>query len=189
MERVFLCTPLRGIQRPQENLPDASKLTKLERDARERALNITFARRCMIECLGRGQAPMAPHLLYPRVLDDNEPKDRELGMRAGRAWLIVCASVECYIDRGVSEGMRGDLRAAIALGMPIHFRTLAGPPPTEGWLHKENVPHHPCTLCAMLRGGVASEFPPVEDPVITSTEIDRDSDLPPDLDYPTPEPV
>jgi hypothetical protein len=141
VERVFLVTPLRGT--PPSVFPSAAKP--------DPKVNIEFARKCMTECLARGQAPFAPHLLYPQALNDDEPKDRELGMVAGRAWLAAAEAVECYVDRGVSSGMRGDLEAALSLLLPIRFRTLAGAPPSEAWLHAERVPHPVCGLCAMGR--------------------------------------
>lgn len=41
-------------------------------------LNVTYARACMRDCLKRGEAPFASHLLYtqPGVLDDLVPNER-----------------------------------------------------------------------------------------------------------------
>lgn len=148
MERVFLCTPLRGS--PPSIFPNAA--------APDPRLNLEFARKCMTECLARGQAPFAPHLLYPQVLDDNEPKDRALGVAAGREWLAAAEAVECYVDRGVSDGMRSDLEEALRLHVPVNFRTLAGPPPSDAWLHFNKVPHTPCVLCKKLPGNAPPRY-------------------------------
>lgn len=44
--------------------------------------NIAFARACVADCLKRGEAPLASHLLYtqPGILDDNNPGERALGI-------------------------------------------------------------------------------------------------------------
>ena len=46
-------------------------------------LNERYARACMADCLRRGEAPYASHLLYtqPGVLDDLVPEQREIGIR------------------------------------------------------------------------------------------------------------
>jgi hypothetical protein len=44
------------------------------------AANLSYGRRCMADCLRRGEAPFASHLLYtqPGVLDDSLPEERQL---------------------------------------------------------------------------------------------------------------
>ena len=39
--------------------------------------------------LARGEAPIASHLLYPQVLDDADPFQRQQGIAAGLAWAAV----------------------------------------------------------------------------------------------------
>lgn len=48
--------------------------------------NIEYARACLCDCLLRGEAPFASHLLYTQVLRDEVPEERELGMEAGFSW-------------------------------------------------------------------------------------------------------
>jgi hypothetical protein len=48
--------------------------------------NVRYARACLLDSLQRGEAPIAPHLLYPQVLDDKDPDQRKLGIEAGLAW-------------------------------------------------------------------------------------------------------
>ena len=40
-------------------------------------MNIHYARACMADCLARGEAPFASHLLYtqPGILDDDIPEE------------------------------------------------------------------------------------------------------------------
>ena len=76
--------------------------------AGEVELNVEYARRCLRDCLHRGEAPIASHLLYtqPGVLDDDKPDERKLGIEAGLVWGAHANVSAFYIDRGVSSGMR-----------------------------------------------------------------------------------
>lgn len=69
--------------------------------------NLAYARRCVRDCLNRGEAPIASHLLYmqPGILDDNVPEQRAKGIQAGLAWSSVADIAVFYIDRGWSPGM------------------------------------------------------------------------------------
>jgi hypothetical protein len=53
--------------------------------------NLKYARECMADCLRRGEAPIASHLLYtqPGILDDTKPEERKLGMEAGFTWNVL----------------------------------------------------------------------------------------------------
>lgn len=73
--------------------------------ARERRANQRYARQCLRDSLERGEAPFLSHLLYPQVLDDTKPNERQAGMAAGDAWLMLCPRLVLYVDRGVSPGM------------------------------------------------------------------------------------
>lgn len=50
--------------------------------------NLRYARFCVKDCIRRGEAPIASHLLFtqPGILDDNVPEERVTGMNAGFAW-------------------------------------------------------------------------------------------------------
>ena len=56
--------------------------------AGDTARNEAYARACMADCLMRGEAPFASHLLYTQdgVLDDGDEAQRKLGMEAGFRW-------------------------------------------------------------------------------------------------------
>jgi hypothetical protein len=88
--------------------------------------NEAYARACLRDCLKRGEAPMASHLLYtqPGVLDDAIAQERELGIQAGLAWGAVAEASVAYTDRGVTDGMRKGIAAAEAMGRPVEYRNL-----------------------------------------------------------------
>ena len=89
------------------------------------ARNVEYARACVADCLRRGEAPIASHLLYtqPGILDDSIPGDRELGMAAGWAWMRVAEAVVVYTDLGTSDGMRRGIAMAGLAGIPVEYRS------------------------------------------------------------------
>ena len=88
--------------------------------------NTDYARACLHDCLIRGEAPLASHLLYtqPGVLDDDKPDERELGIAAGLEWGMQAEATVVYKDFGISQGMRDGIEAAGAAGRPVEFRSL-----------------------------------------------------------------
>lgn len=99
------------------------------------AANESYARACLLDCLRRGEAPIASHLLHTQVLDDMQPDERELGIEAGLAWYRVADKCVVYADRGVSGGMAKGIERANRFGVPVEYRTLnegAGTPQTGG---------------------------------------------------------
>ena len=96
--------------------------------AEEIAANVAYARACMADCLARGEAPFASHLLYtqPGVLRDEVPAERTRGIAAGLAFGEVCEYSVVYTDRGISPGMEQGIARAKACGRPVERRTLEG---------------------------------------------------------------
>lgn len=86
--------------------------------------NVGYARACLRDCLLRGEAPLASHLLYPQALDDDIAHERALGMAAGWVWFGAAAALVVYTDFGVSEGMRRGIERAKSQELPIEYRTL-----------------------------------------------------------------
>lgn len=89
--------------------------------------NVAYARAAMADCIARGEAPFASHLLYtqPGVLDDGVPFQRRLGIEAGLEWGRVADATVVYTDRGFSGGMRQGVTAAVAAGRPVEYRSLS----------------------------------------------------------------
>jgi hypothetical protein len=90
--------------------------------------NVAYARACVRHALESGEAPFASHLLYTQCLDDLEPAQRELGIRAGFEFRHCAAATVVYVDRGISRGMREGIEHARDLGQPVEFRELG-----QGW--------------------------------------------------------
>lgn len=90
--------------------------------------NVHYARLCLRDCLMRGEAPIASHLLYTQenVLDDLIPAERTLGIAAGLAWRAVAESAVFYVDRGWSSGMTAARELYDREGFPYEIRTLEG---------------------------------------------------------------
>jgi hypothetical protein len=89
------------------------------------ATNRAYAVACVRDCLLRGEAPFASHLLYTVALDDTEPEQREHGLTAGFAWRASAAATVVYMDRGYSSGMvRGIEHARTLDGHAIEYRSL-----------------------------------------------------------------
>lgn len=73
--------------------------------------NVSYADACMLDALRRGEAPFLGHLLYPRVLDDARPEDRDLGIAAHIAWLRFADMLAVYSDRGIHRRHAARARA------------------------------------------------------------------------------
>ncbi len=89
------------------------------RYAGERATNVAVAKRLSRRVIEAGGAPFAPHLLYPRFLDDGKPSERVLGISCGLAFMGVCDEVWVYTATGVSSGMGREVDHAIRLGKSV----------------------------------------------------------------------
>lgn len=89
--------------------------------------NIEYARACMRDCLYKGEAPFASHLLYTQegVLDDTIPYERTLGIEAGLFWGQKAEKTVVYTDYGISRGMEYGIAAAQKAGREIEYRTLS----------------------------------------------------------------
>jgi len=92
----------------------------------QRFLNRRYARRALHDCLKRGEAPFASHLLYtqPGVLRDGVNVERTRGIQAGLEWGQWAQATVVYTDRGISDGMKIGIGRAEDEGRPVEYRTL-----------------------------------------------------------------
>ena len=97
---VFICSPYAG--NTQLNTENAKRYTRLAMDA--------------------GAIPFAPHLLYPQVLDDDDPKQREIGLLFGMVWLGKCDELWVF-GRFISPGMATEIDMAQRCHIPIRYFT------------------------------------------------------------------
>lgn len=63
--------------------------------------------------------PVASHLMYPGILDDSIPTEREMGLLFGLALLAVCDEVWCFGE--ISPGMEHEIREANKLGKRVRY--------------------------------------------------------------------
>ena len=93
------------------------------------ATHLAYARRAVRHSLLMGEVPFASHLLYTQILDDTDPVQREVGIALGLEKLRFADRMAIYTDYGVSPGMAGANREAIARGVPVEFRKIGQNPP------------------------------------------------------------
>lgn len=96
MKLVYICSPLAG---DIEN-------------------NLRFAWAACRYAVDQECAPIAVHLLYPRILDDTVPAERETGIRMGLRVLASCDELWICGER-ISQGMSHEIAEAKRLGIPI----------------------------------------------------------------------
>ena len=101
MKNVYICSPLGG---RRACAPDF-------------AANLENAKRYAKYALECGAAPVVPHF-FAEILDDNDPEQRELGMRAGLSLIWNCD--ECWVfGERITEGMSKEIRFAQKLNITI----------------------------------------------------------------------
>ena len=88
--------------------------------------NVRYAEAAMLDSLERGESPFLSHLLYPRVLDDADPRQRARGLEAASRFYARVDLVVCYADRGVSPGMQHGLALARRAGVSSEYRFIEG---------------------------------------------------------------
>lgn len=71
--------------------------------------------------------PVAPHLYWPRFLDEGNPEDRDYGLQAGMEALKRCDQMVVIIrqegpeDEWISQGMQAEITAAAKMGIEPQF--------------------------------------------------------------------
>jgi len=80
--------------------------------------NIRFARAACRYVMEQGYAPIAVHLLYPQILDDSVPSQREAGILMGLRVLASCDEL-WVCGEHISHGMSCEIAEAKRLGIPI----------------------------------------------------------------------
>lgn len=77
-----------------------------------------------------GNVPVAPHLYWPRFLNDNDPEDRDYGIVAGLEVMKECDDMVVIIrtegpeEEWISQGMKSEIEAAAKMGIEPRFEYL-----------------------------------------------------------------
>ncbi|MFR5252110.1 MAG: hypothetical protein ACLTF5_04725 [Butyricicoccus sp.] len=84
--------------------------------------NVNNARRYSRFAVDKGYIPIAPHLLFPQFLDDDNPEERELGLFFGNALMSKCAEVWVFGSR-ISSGMEAEIKTRQVEGLSLALFT------------------------------------------------------------------
>ena len=108
-------------QRQKQHYADKNrrKVYVASRYAGDVDTNVKNAIRYCRLVIDRGYMPIASHLLYPRILRDDDPVERELGMLFGLALLRDCDEV--WVFGKVSPGVAREIEEAKRLQKRIRF--------------------------------------------------------------------
>ncbi len=81
--------------------------------------NVDAAIRYCQYAIREGYMPIASHLMYPQILSDTNPQERELGLRFGLALLALCDEV--WVFGAPSYGMMKEIDEARRLCKKIRY--------------------------------------------------------------------
>ena len=84
--------------------------------------NISRARGYCRFVVSKGHIPLAPHLLFPQFMDDDDKEQRELGLSFALVLLNKCSGMWVFGNK-VSEGMAREIKKAKKRGIPIRYFT------------------------------------------------------------------
>lgn len=110
----------REIWRRQTELKERPKVYIVSRYAGDVENNVKAAIRYCRFAIDKQKMPIAAHLLYPQIVDDNDPAEREIGTMYGLALLALCDEVWCF-GKTLSAGMEQEIKEAKRLGKPIKY--------------------------------------------------------------------
>ena len=110
----------REIWRRQTELKKRPKVYIVSRYAGDVENNVKAAIRYCRFAIDKQKMPIAAHLLYPQIVDDNDPNEREIGTMYGLALLALCDEVWCF-GKTLSAGMEQEIKEAKRLGKPIKY--------------------------------------------------------------------
>ena len=110
----------RIIRKQQDELKHRKKVYIVSPYAGDTEKNVKAAIGYCRFAIDKKTIPVASHLIYPQILDDNSPAEREIGTMYGLALLALCDEVWCF-GKNISTGMKTELSEAKHLGKPIKY--------------------------------------------------------------------
>ncbi len=81
--------------------------------------NTLAAKRYARFAMENNAVPVAPHLMYPQFLNDDNPAERDLGMFFAKVLMGRCDEVWFFSDSGYSSGMLSEYSYALKRGYLI----------------------------------------------------------------------
>ena len=79
----------------------------------------SYAAHLTTEAIRAGEVPITPHLYIPQALNDRDPEERQLALDIGLRLLCQCTRMIVGLRFGISDGMKDEIEAAVAGGIPI----------------------------------------------------------------------
>ena len=109
-------TAIRNVDGQKRHMPLVYICSRYAGDiAKNKSDAIRFCRFAIDE----GYIPMATHLLYPQILNDADPADRDLGLYFGWVLINKCNEVWVFSDGTISTGMKKEIIRAKSRNMKI----------------------------------------------------------------------
>ena len=88
--------------------------------------NVAYGIDAVRDCISRGEAPFAGHLIYTLALDDSLPHERSQGINLHLHWMSRVDACVVYSDLGITEGMQMGIDRAAEMGIAVEHRIIDG---------------------------------------------------------------
>lgn len=85
---------------------------------------MAYAKACMQDSIGRGEAPYNGPLLYTQFLNDRQTHEHDVGMLSTLSWMNACDLVVVYSDYGLTSNMQTIINQARIRMKRIEYRVL-----------------------------------------------------------------
>ena len=87
--------------------------------------NVEYAKQACRTVMESGHACFSPHLLYPSILDDAVPEERQAGIEMGLTLLHRCDELWTF-GPVASSGKQAEIAEAERLHIPVRRMDMAG---------------------------------------------------------------
>lgn len=97
MKKVYICSPYCG----------------------DIETNVQNARKYCRAAVEQGCLPIAPHLLFPQFMNDDNPSERRAAIKMGIDLISVCAEIWVFGLDHPTEGMSAEIQQANSRNIPV----------------------------------------------------------------------